>query len=59
MHKAGQTLLDGLPPGPRAVPAHSAQEQASVLGKPELPCAVVAATSRAGSRSYPEILFIA
>jgi CO/xanthine dehydrogenase Mo-binding subunit len=37
--------------GPRAVPARSAQEHSSVLGKPERPGAVGAAASRDGSRS--------
>jgi acyl-[acyl-carrier-protein]-phospholipid O-acyltransferase/long-chain-fatty-acid--[acyl-carrier-protein] ligase len=39
--------------GPRAVPARSVQEQASVLGKSLPPGAVEAAASRDGSRSAP------
>jgi hypothetical protein len=42
-------------PGPRTVPARSAQKHASVLGKPERQGSVGAAASRDGSRSDPEL----
>ena len=45
----GRTKL----PGPRAVPARSAQEHARALGKPERQGAIEAAASRDGSRSDP------